>query len=375
MKVGIDIREVRAGRMTGIGRYTLNFLRHVAGNGAGHTFYLYSDHDASAIIDGDMFVHRALSAACRVCFDSFTLGRAAQADGVDVFYSPFVKAPLNSGAPVVNTVHDLTSLRLTEYRGLKRMLYHAMFSWRGRRVCKRAAFVTTVSEHSKQDIVELWGVPADKVRVVHNVVSEHLGPGVAMATVDEARRTYNIDGPYVLYVGNFGPHKNVGRLIGAFAKLPEALRAESSLVLAGSRDAFQDALRERAQSAGIADRVNFAGFVPDEDLHALYAGASLFAMPSLYEGFGLPPLEAMACGAPVAVANASSLPEVVGDAGVLFEPRDVDSICAALESVLSNEAFAAELRDKSLARAEMFRPEHVMPKLVALLEEAAASRG
>jgi len=294
---------------------------------------------------------------------------------VDVFFSPFVKAPLNTGCPVVNTVHDLMFLRLTEYETPRRWLYHRLFSWRGRRVCRAAATVVTVSEQSKRDLVELWRVDERKIRVVANVVSSGFGPETDAARLADVRREHGLQAPYVFSLGNFLPHKNVARLIDAFAKLPAPLLDRYTLALAGGSTGHQDEMARRAADCGIPGRVKFLGFVPEEHMRALYSAASLFVFPSLYEGFGLPPLEAMACGAPVAVADATSLPEVVRDAGVLFDPRDVEAIASAMERVLSDDAYAAELSAKSLARAAMFRPDRVVPQLIEILQEAAESRG
>ena len=288
MKVGIDIREVRPGRMTGIGRYTLNVLRYLASHTSGHTYCLYSDVDMSERIHGSAFEFRSLSAPTTLWFDCVSLGKAARGDGVDVFYSPYVKAPLNTGCPVVNTVHDLLFLRLKEYRLPRRFLYHKLFAWRGKRVCSNAAYVVTVSHQSKDDIVAAWGVDEEKIKVVPNVISDQFGPDASVDGLLRVRQKHGIEGPYVFYVGNYLPHKNVRRLIEAFAKLPKALLEKHWLVLAGSPDSHQEALKAHARAAGLARRVKFIGFVPDSDLKFLYSGASLFVFPLALRGLWPP---------------------------------------------------------------------------------------
>ena len=367
MKVGVDIRELHQGGMTGIGRYLLNILKYLAVHPAGHKYYLYGASAMEMEVPSDAFQHRTLRSCSGIWFDHVALGRAARQDGVDVFFSPFVKAPLNVDCPVVNTVHDLLFLKLREYDLRRNVFYHQVFQWRGRRVCKRAKTVVTVSEHSKRDIVDLWGVDPQKISVVPNVVSEEF-------THEGAAHKSASGSPYILYVGNFGPHKNVERLLEAYAGLPERLRAEYRLVLAGGFDRYVDARKAKARSLGLDGSTDFVGFVPDEQLPALYRGAALFVFASLYEGFGLPPLEAMACGAPVVVSRATSLPEVVGDAGLLVDPRDVEPIREAIQRVLEDRDCADQLRAKSLERAAMSRPDRIVPGLVHVLENAAGAR-
>lgn len=371
MKVGIDIREVRKGDVTGIGRYTMNILEYLASHPSGHRYYLYTDRDVPESVSSPAFYERRRHAPTRFWFDTVTLGRAARADGLDVFFSPFVKAPLNTGCPVVNTVHDLLFLKLKEYNLRRNVLYHRLFAWRGRRVCRRAAAVLTVSEYSKKDIVHLWGVDPDKIEVVPNVVSNDFGSTTGADQVLAVKREYGITGAYVFYVGNFGPHKNIGRLIRAYSEMPEKLRDRCVLVLAGRKDRYVPELQERAKQLRVGGRVRFTGFVPNKDLGPLYSGASLFAFPSLYEGFGLPPLEAMACGVPVVVSDATSLPEVVGDAGLLVRPRDVFSIRDAIVRVLDEPGLAATLAQRSLSRAGLYSPEQVLPRFLEVLESAA----
>lgn len=370
MKVGVDIRELHQGGMTGIGRYLLNILKYLAVHTAGHEYYLYCAADVESEVQSEAFKSRKLRAPCRPWFDHVVLGRAARQDRVDVFFSPFVKAPLNVHCPIVNTVHDLLFLKLKEYDLRRNVLYHRLFQWRGRRVCARAKTVVTVSEHSKKDIVSLWGAAPDKIAVVPNVVGHEFTREADGQRVASARERYGIQGQYVFYVGNFGPHKNVGRLLEAYATLPDSMRKEHSLVLAGRHDRYVDALKEKADSLGLGRSAQFIGYVPDDELPALYTGASLFMFPSLYEGFGLPPLEAMACGAPVVASCTTSLPEVVADAGLLVEPRDVGSIRDAMQRVLSDRSFAEDLGRKSLDRAAMFRPERIIPGFVQVLEDA-----
>jgi alpha-1,3-rhamnosyl/mannosyltransferase len=185
---------------------------------------------------------------------------------------------------------------------------------------------------------------------------------------------YGLEGDYVLYVGNFRPHKNVAALLEAYAALPDALRARVPLALAGDPETGAAPLRAGVAARGLTQAVRFLGPVSDADLPALYSGATLFCFPSLAEGFGLPPLEAMACGAPVLCSDAAALPEVVGEGASLVNTRDPGALAAALESLLTDGSTRARLRDRGLIRAAAFTPDRFAAAVLAVLERVAAGR-
>jgi glycosyltransferase involved in cell wall biosynthesis len=184
---------------------------------------------------------------------------------------------------------------------------------------------------------------------------------------EDAGRRYGVCRPYILSVGNFLPHKNLVRLVRAFAGLTEAIRRECSLVLAGDCSGRRDSVLDEARRLGIERRVVLTGVIADADLPALYAGCEVFIMPSLDEGFGLPAVEAMACGAPVIASDRASLPEVVGDAALLVDPSRADAIGAALAAVLSDRALREDLRARSLKRAEDFRGDRSAQRVLELV--------
>ena len=188
------------------------------------------------------------------------------------------------------------------------------------------------------------------------------------------RSRYGISGPYILYVGNFRPHKNLPRLIRAFAALDAPLRSRHVLLLAGGDRANRPALEVLARGLGVADRVVFTGQVHDADLPVLYSECALFVLPSLEEGFGLPALEAMACGAAVVAADRAAIPEVVGDAGLLVDPEDEAAIAAAMTRVLSNPELRESLRRRGLERAREFPPDRTAGAVLALLRRVSEAR-
>jgi glycosyltransferase involved in cell wall biosynthesis len=255
----------------------------------------------------------------------------------DVFYSPGFNAPPTCPVPFVLTVFDLIHLHVREESGTLRRLYYQLHV---KPAVKRARAVLTGSEYSRARLIEWSGVAAERVVVIQAAAGEEFTP-----EGDAHEPGY----PYLLYVGNHKPHKNLARLIRALAGLSE--RRSLRLLLAGPVEPELVAL---ARAHGVADRVVFLGQVPDDRLPALYRGAAVFVFPSLYEGFGLPPLEAMACGTPVVSSLATSLPEVVGDAAVPIDPLDVESIADGIDRVVGDDQLRARLRERGFAQAALF---------------------
>lgn len=253
-----------------------------------------------------------------------------------VFFSPGYMPPISWRGPLIFTIHDLIHLDVAAEASRFKTLYYNHVV---RPAIARAQAVLTVSEYSRQRILDWSGAPPEKVVVVGNGVDSAFSP--------EGLK-YDPGYPYVLYVRNTKPHKNVPRLLEAFAQLDVP---EVKLMLSGRAD---EDTRHLALRLGILDRVVFAGRIPEANLPSYYRGAAVVTMPSLYEGFGLPALEGMACGVPVVVSNTTSLPEVVGDAGVLVDPMDPASIAEGLYRALTDTALRADLRERGLIRARRF---------------------
>ncbi|MGH9581341.1 MAG: glycosyltransferase family 4 protein [Bryobacteraceae bacterium] len=255
------------------------------------------------------------------------------------------------------TIHDLTHLRLPAFATCHRRLYYRLLV---KPAAYRAYRVLTGSEHSRLEILRWSGLPE------HCVVT--VGHGVDPAFRCDGPR-YEPGFPYILYVGTLRAHKNIARLLAAFEGID---CPDLRLVFTGNQTPD---ITARLAGREIEKRIRFAGCVPDEDLAALYRGAVCLVLPSLMEGFGLPPLEAMACGTPVVVSRAAALPEVVGDAGVLVDPLDTEDIRAGMERVLSNSDLRQRLRAAGLLRARLFCWNRVAERVRAVIGEAAhASR-
>lgn len=284
---------------------------------------------------------------------------------LDIFYSPdFVLPPTRRATRTLLTVHDLSFLRYPEafVPALRRYLERVV-----PRSIARADLVLADSAHTGSDIVSLLGVPADKVEVLYSGVSPRFRSQIEPGEDARIRAHYGLgERPYVLSVGTVQPRKNHVRLIHAFIRSQTGQPAGWQLVIAGGWGwLYQDILAEVEKHG---DRVRILGFVDEADLPALYRGAALFAFPSLYEGFGLPVLEAMACGVPVVCSDASSLPEVAGDAALLVNPLDTDALAEALSRALRDADLRQEMVARGLAQAARFTWEQAARQLLGTFD-------
>ncbi len=359
----MDGRELRPEVRTGIGRYALEVLR--AASRAGWTSVVYGDAGARLPVALPGVTFRELAAPCTPWWDQVSLPRALARDGASVFLSPYYKAPLRARCPVVVTIHDLFFIG---YPGRRRPLYDPAMTALARLYARRAAAIVADSEHSKRAIVARLGVQPSKITVIPVALGEEFRAGVEAG---EVGKRYGIASPYILYVGNFKPHKNLPRLLRAYAALPDRLGSAHALVLAGGDRDGRHALEDLAARLGLGDRAAFPGRIADGDLPALYAGAALFVLPSLEEGFGLPALEAMACGAPVIASNRGALPEVVGDAGILVDAESETELAQVLARALSDGGLRENLRRRGLARAALFSPERTAGRVLELCREVS----
>ncbi|MBN1260832.1 MAG: glycosyltransferase family 4 protein [Anaerolineae bacterium] len=265
------------------------------------------------------------------------------------------------GIPTVLTVHDLIFRHLPEHhKRLNRWYLNATMPL----YCRRATHIIAVSEATRQDLIAAYDVPPEKITVILEAAGSQFEPQPA-ARVVRVREVYGLPERYVLYVGTIEPRKNLVRLLAAWE--PLYLSGEApELVIVGRRGWLSDAFYAALEASPAREGVRFTGYVADDDLPALYAGTTVFVFPSLYEGFGLPPLEAMACGAPVICANASSLPEVVGDAALLVAPTATEALTQALHRLLRDTDLQADLRERGFARAASFSWQRAAQETLAL---------
>ena len=299
------------------------------------------------------------------------IGQTVNESGCDLFHAPYLAAPGQLACPLLVTVHDTIPLlfrrnslisKRREYQG---MLFDAV---------KKADHIVTVSGSSQNDITSLLELPQSKVTVIHNGVSQEFGSAGKPEEKEALLGKYQIREPYILWLGTYVPHKNINSLLEAYALLPDALRSRYSLVLAGEKSGSWKEARRLAKKLRIAESVNQTGYIEKDDLPSLYAFADLFCFPSTYEGFGLPPLEAMASGTPVVCSNLSSLPEVVGDAGVLVEPEP-STLSRAIADVLADGNLRRQLSAKGRERVKKFTWDAAAARMIDLYRGMAQTGG
>jgi glycosyltransferase involved in cell wall biosynthesis len=353
MKIAIDVRKWRD---YGIGTYVRNLVRHLARLDQETTYFLFCRRaDAPFLRDlAANFVPVVDDSAGYGLSEHITIPLKLRRLGVDLLHAPHYVLPLVCPTRHVVTIHDCIHLLFPQYLPNRAALHYARFMM-GRAV-RRSSLVFTVSEASRADILRFYpDADPDRIRVVPNAIDADLLRDPGPEEMERVRERYRIRERFVLFAGNIKPHKNLDRLVRAFGLLKQRPGLEDvKLILIGDEVGSYGSLRRRVEGEGVRADVRFFGFVPDPTLAALYRMASVFAFPSLYEGFGLPPLEAMACGTPVVTSRISSLPEVVGDAALLVDPYSVDDIAEGLARALSDEALRASLREKGLVRSAAF---------------------
>lgn len=283
------------------------------------------------------------------------------ADQAAILFSPLPEGMLFPLVPQVVVVHDILPLHFLEEYPRQQHYFRAFVPM----ILRRSQVIIAVSERTKQDIGDTYGIGADRIRVVPNGVDRsRYRTGIDPAG---SKRKYGLEA-YLLYVGNLLPHKNLPRLLEAFALVAE--RFPHRLVIAGKKDPrYAPALEGKVKALGLEEKVSFLDYVPSEELPALYAGADLFILPSLYEGFGLPVLEAMACGTPVIASRAGSIPEVAADAALLIDPYDVQELAGAIEAVLGDPGTREMMRRRGLEQAERFNWRRTALMLLGILQE------
>ena len=288
----------------------------------------------------------------RILWEQAALPLLARQARLDLLHGAVNINPALTPCPSVVTVHDLSFMRTPQAFPPMQRAYLQSQVWRSVRAARR---VIAVSQATKQDVVELFGVAPERIDVVHNGVDASFCPAPA-EQVEAFRRRQGLPQRYILHLGTLEPRKNLVRLVQAFAQVRahDASQPSLKLVLAGGKGWDYDAIFVEVARQGLEQEVLFPGYIADEELAWWYRAATVFVYPSLLEGFGLPVLEAMACGAPTVTSNRSSLPEVAGDAALLVDPTSVDALAAALLRLLGDAALAAELRTRGLAQAARF---------------------
>ena len=348
---------------TGIGAYTLNLVRGLHEYGAlPVTLVTLPEHRAKLAPFGyEIVLSKARLYSLR---EQIEVARAAR--DFEVLHVPHYNAPVRRRKALLVTIHDLTHL-LDETMGrtVKSRVYARPML---QHVARRADHIFTVSQYSKDRIIQHLGADPGKITVTYNALPRHIYPEPRDESRARTNRAFGFSGNYVLFVGNLKPHKNVAGLLKAFSLVRQRGKLDYKLLIAGDESRSRRLAREVADLK-LVEEVVFAGKVGDDDVRYAYSGADLTILPSFEEGFGLPVIESMACGTPVACSRTAALPEVGGDAAEHFDPADVESMAAAMEKVLLSEERWRELQTRGLAQAARFDGGQFAQRHIAVYRE------
>lgn len=345
MRLVLDARTA-TDHFPGIGRYVVNLARALTTIAPDLDVRLLRDPDAAARLALPAGAITDVPVSPFAVQQQWQVPRQLRALRATLYHSAYYLMPYRPGVPTVLTAYDVIPLVYPRYYTAAQRL---IFRFAHTLALKTARLTLAISEATKADLVRRFGARPDRIRVTPLAADPGFKPQAA-AALEAARAAYHLPERYVLYFGSNKPHKNLVRLISAFVSR-QSPTAQVQLVIAGSWD---ERYPEARHAAAGHDHIRFLGPIRDADLPALYGGALAFAFVSEYEGFGLPPLEAMACGTPVIASRASSLPEVIGEAGLLVDPHNVAEMAAALERVIADEALRLNLKQRSLERAAQF---------------------
>jgi glycosyltransferase involved in cell wall biosynthesis len=375
MRIALDIR--RAGDF-GIGTYLRNILQQLARQDSENQYLLIGAPRHLEEIGSlpENFSSLPFEAEPGTFRTHLRLPLLLENHRIDLLHMPWFYAPAFVPCRLVITVHDLTEIAAPEV-GSSRVVQTARL-WFARRALERADRILAVSENAKRELERGFEVPAGKVEVVYNAVEERFLTEPIAADADHVLARYAVDGPFVLYVGNIRPQKNLARLIEAFAVVKDELRddpkfAHLKLIVIGDSLAPHPDLRRAVVRTRLREDVRFLGFVPLATLRVFYASARAFLFPSLYEGFGLPPLEAMAHGAPVLASDTSALPEVLGDAALLVNSENVFELAKGIRQIVTDDDLRARLIAAGRAQVRKYSWERAAKQVLQVYENALAS--
>jgi glycosyltransferase involved in cell wall biosynthesis len=369
MRVAIDVRKLHD---FGVGTYVQNLVQSLARLDHDTEYALVCRREDCERIEqlGPNFRPVPDRSGNYSIAEQFTIPLGLARLRPDLFHAPHYVLPALTPCRSVVTIHDCIHLMFPQYLpGRLAHTYARIALWLA---THRSARVLTVSEASKRDILRFFQIPAEKVDVIYNAIDDRFSEAADPAQMTRVRERYQLHDRFLLYSGNVKPHKNLERLIDAFHRLRQRGFTDIQLLITGSEISRYATLRRAVHRYNLHKHVRFLGFLSVETLAILYRLADVFVFPSLYEGFGLPPLEAMACGTPVLTSNVSSLPEVVDDAALLIDPYDPESIADGMEQILSDDALRTDLIRRGRARAGSFSWDASVTRVLAIYRQVAA---
>jgi len=367
MNIAIDALEVNLNNKVGMGNYADNLIRSLAliDSKNDYTFYVNNLVDKDNQIKKNNFKYRKLaSPTIRSFWSQCRIPLELIKNKPDLLHVPTGhKIPFNSPQHTVVTIHDLAFNKFPEYFEKSVRLRSQYFT---RHAVLKAEKIIAISESTKKDIIEHYNIDAEKIEVIYHGVEPVFKSGIDKQRTEDVCSKYGINSLFVLFVGVLQPRKNISQLVSAFKQVLKSGHENMQLVIAGGKGWMYDQIFNDAKLSGISEKIVFTDYTSKQDVICLLNAAKVFVLPSLYEGFGLPILEAMACGTPVIASNVSSMQEIVQDAGILIDPYNQQEITQAILDILNNQNLADELTTKGLKLAESFTWEKTAKKTLDL---------
>lgn len=363
MRIGIDIRTLMDAQYSGVSEYTYNLVKNLLKKDTQNEYVLFynSFKNVSERIPKFEGNYKIVKTKYPNKFFNFLLQKTFKYPKidkfleVDIFIAPNIGFyALSNDCMKILTIHDLSFLRYPEFFSWKRRLWHKVINVK--KLVKNFDKLVAVSENTKNDLIELCNIDKSKVEVVYSGISRNYKSSITNYELEKVRDKYELPENFILYLGTIEPRKNIISIIKAYNKFRDG-RSEMSdirLVLAGGKGWKTKKIYKERNNSKYKNDIIFTGYVDDKDKPALYSLANIFIYPSFYEGFGFPPLEAMACGTPVISSFSSSLPEVVGNAGMMLDPYNVNDLTKVIEELLNNKDLQEDLKQKGLEQVKKF---------------------
>jgi glycosyltransferase involved in cell wall biosynthesis len=358
MNIAIDATSIPRNK-TGVGVYLVNLINEISNLDANNSYYIFvqSDDVDSFNIEKDNFhliiidSNKYRKVFLRLFWEQIILPKKLKEYDIDILHSPHYTSPVFTKVSRVVTFHDMTFYTLPKvHTFFKRLLFKIYMKISS----KIADKIVTVSESTAKDVEKILDVSSNKTCVTYNAKKDMYKPINNQENIVEVCSKYNIRDNYVLFVGTLEPRKNIKTLIKSYSKLIKEINKEIKLVVVGKKGWMYKEIFELMRSLGIDNQVIFTGFADLEDLPYLYNGAEVFVYPSIYEGFGIPVLEAISCGTPTITSNVSSMPEVIGDAGITVNPNDVDELKDAIKRIIEDDDLKEQFRKQGIEQAKKF---------------------
>ena len=371
MKIGIDARCLCEAKYSGISEYTYNLVKHLLKiDNRNQYFLFYNSAKASSVPEFNYpnVTYKGFKYPNKIFNLSIRFLKIAALDkllgGVDVFITPtFLFTNLSANCKKLLVIHDLSFELYPEFFTFKRRLWHTLIG--PQKISQQADKIVAISENTKNDIIKIYGVPEAKIQVLHNGINEMYFQKISEEDKARVKEKYNLPAEYIFSLSNLEPRKNIESLILAFEKINNQ---NIQLVIAGSQAWKYNKIYKIWQNSPVKNRIKFLGYVDAVDKPALYSLAKLFVYPSIYEGFGLPPIESMACGTPVISSFTSSLVESVGSAGLLIDPNNYNDLTKTIDKFLADEELKKELIVRGLEHSRKFSWDQASRQILSIIQ-------